>query len=143
MKLKNNLDLNEEAKKCKTMEDLIGDEGLIKRMLKGVVEGMLKAELEEHLGYPKYQSKNKSNNNSRNGKYPKTIRSSDGNFEIDVPRDRNGEFDPTIVKKHQKNIGTFDEKIISMYAKDMTTRDIQSHIYEMYGSEISPTMKPF
>jgi len=112
----------------------------IKRMLKGVMESMLQAELEEHLGYPKYQTKNKSTNNSRNGKYQKTIRSSDGKFEIDIPRDRSGEFEPEIVKKHQNNIGTFDEKIISMYAKGMTTRDIQGHIHEMYGTDISPQM---
>lgn len=140
MKLKNNFDLNKEAKKCKTMDDLIGENGLIKRMLKGVMESMLQAELEEHLGYPKYQTKNKSTNNSRNGKYQKTIRSSNGNFEIDVPRDRIGEFEPEIVRKHQNNIGTFDKKIISMYAKGMTTRDIQNHIHEMYGTDISPQM---
>jgi len=140
MKLPDNIDLNREAKKCKTMEDLVGKNGLIKKMLKGVIESMLQAELEEHLGYPKYKTKNKITNNSRNGIYKKQIRSSDGDLELDIPRDRNGEFSPTIVKKHQKNIGVFDEKIISMYGRGMTTRDIQNHIYEMYGTEISSAM---
>lgn len=130
----------EELKNCKSIEDLIGKNGLIKNMIKDTLERLLQAELEEHLGYKKHEAKGKNSGNSRNGDYSKTIRSSLGEIEVDVPRDRNGEFDPKLIKKHSKDISEFDEKIISMYAKGMTTRDIQEHVKEIYGVDISPTL---
>jgi len=135
-----NIDLNAELKKCKTVEDLTGKNGLLQRLLKGMMENLLEQEMEEHLGYEKHSSKGDRSGNNRNGKNGKTVTSSFGPVEIEVPRDRNAEFDPQIVKKRQKDISSFDDKIISMYAKGMTTRDIQSHVQDLYGIEISPTM---
>lgn len=130
----------EEVKKCKTLADVMGPDGLIKKMLKGVIENMLQAELEEHIGYAKYAKKERGLGNSRNGYSEKNVRSSAGEIELAIPRDRNGTFEPQVVKKHQKDISEFDEKIISMYAKGMTTRDIQEHVKDMYGVDMSPSM---
>ena len=134
-----NIDLDQELAKCKTMDDLCGKNGLMQRLLGGMVEKMLEKEMEEHVGYPKHSTEGHNSGNSRNGKTSKTVQSSYGPVDITIPRDRNGEFEPLLVKKRQKNISSFDEKIISMYAKGMSTRDIQTHIQEIYGAEISPT----
>lgn len=134
-----NIDLNAELKKCKTMEDLTGKNGLLQRLLKGMMENLLEQEMEEHLGYEKHSPKGDLSGNTRNGKNTKTVTSSFGPVDIEVPRDRNSEFEPQVVKKRQKDISSFDDKIISMYAKGMTTRDIQSHVQDLYGIEISPT----
>lgn len=134
-----NIDLNAELKKCKTMEDLTGKNGLLQRLLKGMMENLLEQEMEEHLGYEKHSPKGDLSGNTRNGKNVKTVTSSFGLVDIEVPRDRNSDFEPQVVKKRQKDISSFDDKIISMYAKGMTTRDIQSHIQDLYGIEISPT----
>lgn len=134
-----NLDLNAELAKCKTMEDLTGSNGLLKRLIGGMVEKMLEAEMEEHLGYDKHNPIGYGSGNSRNGKSTKTILSSQGPIDIKIPRDRNGEFSPEVVKKRERNISSFDDKIISMYAKGMTVRDIQSHVEDIYGAKISPT----
>ena len=130
----------EELKKCKTLADVMGPDGIIKKMLKGVIENILQAELEQHVGHAKHAKKEGGFANSRNGYTEKTVRSSVGEVELVVPRDRNGSFEPQVVKKYQKDVGAFDEKIISMYAKGMTTRDIQEHVKDIYGAEISPTM---
>ncbi len=137
--MKPNLDLNEELKNCKSIEDLTGPNGLIKRLLGGMIEKMLEAEMEDHLGYDKHNSKGIGTGNSRNGKTSKTVLSSQGPLNIQVPRDRNGEFSPVVVKKREKDISSFDDKIISMYAKGMSVRDIQSHVEDIYGAKISPT----
>jgi transposase-like protein len=105
-----------------------------------MVEHMFEKEIEEHLGYEKHAVAGKNSGNSRNGKNTKTVQSSHGLVEIDVPRDRNGEFSPQLVKKRQRNISSFDDKIISMYAKGMSARDIQAHVQEIYGADISATM---
>ncbi|MCB1107787.1 MAG: IS256 family transposase [Chlamydiia bacterium] len=122
------------------MEDLTGKDGLVQKLVGGMIEKLLEKEMEEHLGYEKHASKGNRSGNSRNGKNKKTIHGSHGDLEIEVPRDRNGEFEPKLIKKRQTRINSFDEKIISMYARGMTTRDIQSHIKEIYGADISPTM---
>jgi transposase-like protein len=96
--------------------------------------------MEEHLGYAKHSPEGYHSGNSRNGKSSKTVQSSQGPISIDVPRDRNGDFDPQVVKKRQTHINAFDDKIISMYARGMSTRDIQAHVAEIYGADISPTM---
>ena len=103
-----------------------------------------RSELTEHLAYEKYSLTGKNNCNSRNGKTHKSLKNDplaySGEIEIAVPRDRNGEFDPIIIKKYEKTIGPIENKIISMYAKGMTTRDIQSHITKLFGIDISPTL---
>lgn len=132
------LDLKAEVAKCKTVEDLTGSNGLLKRLLGSMLEQMLEAELEDYLGYEKHSTLGYNSGNSRNGNTPKTVLSSQGPLEIKVPRDRNGEFSPVVVKKRQTDISSFDEKIISMYAKGMSVRDIQGHIEDIYGAQISP-----
>ncbi|WP_333810535.1 IS256 family transposase [Flavobacterium sp.] len=132
--------LKADLKTVKTYEDLMGKNGAIKKLIKTTLEQMLEAELTEHLGYEKYSPEGKNSGNSRNGKTYKTLKNDNGEIEIAVPRDRNGEFDPIIVKKYEKTIGPIEDKIISMYAKGMTTRDIQTHITELYGIDMSPTL---
>jgi putative transposase len=132
------IDIKAEAKKYKSMKDLMAPDGLIKQLMKAAVEGMLEGEIEEHLGYAKYAGK--GHGNTRNGKTTKTVRTGVGDIDLAIPRDRTGDFEPQIVKKHQRDISDFDEQIISMYARGMTTRDIQTHVRELYGADISPTL---
>ncbi|MGL5057563.1 MAG: IS256 family transposase [Fusobacteriaceae bacterium] len=109
-----------------------------KDMMKVMIEEFYQGELEEELGYTKYDYRNKESNNSRNGYSSKKLKSSAGEIEVNVPRDRNGEYEPQVVKKHQNTIGQdLEAKIISMYAKGMTTSDIESHIEEIYGYQVS------
>ena len=137
MELKENFDLSKEVKKCKSVDDLTGKNGLFKKLLKQMIEGALEEEMEEHLGYAKHSSKGSLSGNSRNGHSSKTVKSSSGELELDVPRDRASDFEPQLVKKRQVDIREFDDKIISMYAKGMTTRDIQDHIEDIYGVNMS------
>ncbi|MFH1196814.1 MAG: IS256 family transposase [bacterium] len=132
--------LKADLKKAKTYQDLMGENGAIKKIIKLSLEGMLDAELTEHLGYEKYSPLGKNNGNARNGKSHKTLRNDNGEIDLAVPRDRNGLFDPIVIKKYERTLGPIEDKIISMYAKGMTVRDIQSHIHEIYGMDISPTL---
>lgn len=132
-------DIKAEMAKCKTMEDITGKNGLFKRMLKEITEQMLEAEMTEHLGYEKHSPEGRNSGNSRNGHTGKTVRTGFGEVPLETPRDRQGTFEPQLVKKGQSDITEFDEKIISMYAKGMTTRDIQEHVKDFYGVDISPT----
>jgi len=132
--------LKADLSKAKNYEDLMGKDGAIKKLISKTLEQMLEAELTEHLGYERYSPDGKNSGNSRNGKTHKTLKNDNGQIELTVPRDRNGEFDPVIVKKYEKTIGPIEDKIISMYAKGMTTRDIQTHVTELYGIDISPTL---
>jgi putative transposase len=132
--------LKADLSKAKTYEDLMGKDGAIKKLISKSLEQMLESELTEQLGYERYSPAGKNNGNSRNGKTHKTLKNDNGEIEIAVPRDRNGEFDPIIVKKYERTIGPIENKIISMYAKGMTTRDIQSHIQELYGLDVSATL---
>lgn len=121
-------------------EGIEGLQDVYKMMIGAVLEKGLEAELDEQLGYSKYDYRNKEVDNSRNGHSKKTLKTSFGDTVIDVPRDRNGEFEPQIVKKNQTTItGDIEEKIISMYAKGMTTKDIETHIMDIYGLECSDT----
>ena len=121
----------------KDMDDI---NELFKEMVGATLKNGLEAELEDELGYSKYDYKNRETDNYRNGHSKKTLKTSFGDMEIEVPRDRNGEFEPQIVKKQQTTLsGDIEEKIISMYAKGMTTGDIESHIQEIYGLEVSDT----
>ncbi len=132
-------DLDTELKNCNTMEDLTGKNGLIQRLLGSSIEKMLESELEDHLGYEKHSPQGKHSGNSRNGKQTKSLRSSFGDIHISAPRDRNGTFEPMLIPKRKREISSFDEKIISMYAKGMSVRDIQAHVEELYGAKISPS----
>jgi transposase-like protein len=112
--------------------------GLMREMMSVILEGSLDGEMEEELGYSKYDFRNKETDNSRNGYNSKTLHTSYGDMDLDVPRDRNGEFEPKIIKKYQNTLTQdMEEKIISMYAKGMTTGDIESHMQELYGVDIS------
>jgi len=132
--------LDELMKNYKKPEDLIGETGLLKQLTKALVERAMKAEMTAHLGYEKHDPTGKKSGNSRNGKSKKTIKGEFGNMEIAVPRDRNSTFEPVIIPKGETRFTGFDDKIISMYARGMTTRDIQGHLQELYGVEVSPTL---
>lgn len=129
--------LKADLKNARTYGDLMGEDGAIKKLIKSSLEGMLEAELTEHLGYEKHSVQGKNTGNSRNGSSRKTLKNDNGEIDLSVPRDRNGSFDPVIVKKYERTLGPIEDKIISMYAKGMTTRDIQAHVHEMYGLDVS------
>lgn len=135
MSLPQNFNLQDELAKCKTAEDLTGKNGLVQRLIGGMLEQMLQKEMDDHLGYEKHSSEGDLSGNSRNGRSKKALKSNYGIIDVEVPRDRNSEFKPIVVKKHQRSISSFDDKIISMYAKGMTTRYIQSRIFLDFGSE--------
>ncbi len=120
-------------------DDIIGEAGLLKQLTKKVAERALNAEMEQHLGYAKHAPEGRNSGNSRNGKSSKKLRSVHGEIELDIPRDRNGSFEPKLIKKGEKQLNGFDDRIISLYARGMTTRDIQAHFEESYGVEVSPT----
>lgn len=126
----------EAAKSLKTEKDL---NDFSQMLTKITVEAALNAELEEHLGYSKHE-KNSSFNNSRNGYTAKTLKTEDGQFEILTPRDRNATFEPQLIKKHQTRLTSMDDKILSLYAKGMTTREIVATFKEMYGADVSATL---
>jgi transposase-like protein len=111
---------------------------LFQKLVKETLEALLELEMEEHLGYPKHDPAGRGSGNSRNGASGKTVRGDFGQIEIETPRDRNSSFEPKIVAKRQTSIGNFNEAVISLYARGMTTREIEQHIREMYGVEISP-----
>ena len=123
------------------VEDYSDLRSVFKEMVGGVLENGLEAELDDKLGYSKYDYRNKDTDNSRNGYSRKSVKTSAGAVEIAVPRDRNGDFDPQIIKKNETSlVGDIEEKILSMYAKGMTTNDISSHIEDIYGLEVSDSL---
>src|SRR5450432_4159086 len=109
-------------------EDIIGETGLIKQLTKAILERVMKAELTHHLGYEKHDPAGYNSGNSRNGTSDKTIKGDFGELEIEVPRDRTSTFEPQILTKHQTRFSGFDAKIVSLYARGMTTRDIGGHL---------------
>jgi len=121
-------------------EDIIGENGLLKRLTKALLERALNTELTHHLGYEKHDSAGHNSGNSRNGVTSKTVKGEFGEIVVDTPRDRNSSFEPQILGKHQTRFDGFDDKIVSLYARGMTTREIQGHLQEMYGVEVSPTL---
>lgn len=124
----------------KKPEDLIGENGLLKQLTKALLERAMQVEMTDHLGYRRNALEGKNSGNSRNGSYRKKLKGDFGEIDIAVPRDRNGFFEPIIVPKGESRFKGFDNKIISMYARGMTTRDIQSHLEEIYGVEVSPAL---
>jgi putative transposase len=127
-------------KDYKKPEDLIGENGLLKQLTKRLLERAMQAEMTDHLGYEKHAPTGKKSGNSRNGDYKKTVKGEFSNLDVAVPRDRNSTFEPVIIPKGESRFTGFDDKIISMYARGMTTRDIQGHLEEIYGVEVSPTL---
>ena len=113
---------------------------MLKDLLGETLQGMLEAEMDDHLGYSKYDYKNKETDDSRNGYSPKTVTSSMGTIDLDIPRDRKGDFEPQIVKKNQTDISNIEDQVLSMYAKGMTTRDISTHLKDVYGVDASAEM---
>src|SRR5438105_5623099 len=124
----------------KKPEDIIGENGLLKQLTKAVLERALEAEISEHLGYEKHDPVGQHSGNTRNGKNRKTLQGDFGALELETPRDRQSTFAPQIVAKRQTRWTGFDDKIISLYARGMTTREIQGHLEEIYGVEVSPTL---
>jgi putative transposase len=129
--------IDELLKDYKKPEDIIGEHGLLKQFVKAVLERAMHAELTDHLGYAKHSPAGHNSGNSRNGTSSKTVKGDFGEVTIEVPRDRAGSFEPQILPKHQTRFSGFDDKIMSMYARGMTTREIEGHLKEIYGVEVS------
>jgi putative transposase len=129
--------IDELLKQGRTAEDV---NGLLKQLTKAVLERALQGEMTEHLGYSKHDPVGHHSGNSRNGVTSKTVKGDFGEVEVESPRDRNGQFEPQIIRKNQTRWTGFDDKIVSMYARGMTTREIQGHLEEMYQVEVSPSL---
>ena len=127
-------------KDYKKPEDLIGENGLLKQLTKQLLERAMTAELTEHVGYERHDPGGHNSGNSRNGKSAKTLKGTFGTMPIEVPRDRNGSFEPQIIEKHQTRFTGFDDNIISLYARGLSTREIQQHLEEIYQVEVSPAL---
>src|SRR6201996_741771 len=124
----------------KKPEDIIGEHGLLKQLTKAVLERAMQAEMTEHLGYEKHDQAGNNSGNSRNGKTTKALKGDFGEVPLETPRDRNGTFEPKIGAKGQTRFTGFDDKIVSMYARGKSTREITGHLEEIYGVEVSPTL---
>lgn len=131
------LKVEEKLKNVKCLSDLTGSNGVIQELIKGTVERILKAEQEAHLGYEPYRKGELVTDNARNGFSKKTMKTSSGEVEIEIPRDRKGTFDPQFVQKHQSFDPDLEKRVISMYARGMSTRDIGQQLAEFYGVEVS------
>jgi putative transposase len=129
-----------ELVKGKSPEEILGEGGILKQLTKRLVENALEGEMTEHLGYERHAPEGKETGNSRNGRGDKTIHTESGSVEIEVPRDRTGIFEPQLVRKRQRRLEGFDNKVLSLYARGMTTRQIQGHLKELYGTEVSPAL---
>jgi putative transposase len=132
--------LDELLKEYKNPDDLLGEEGILQQLTKALIERALEGELTHQLGYDKHSPEGNNTGNSRNGTTPKTVKGKRGEMRINVPRDRNAEFEPQLIKKGQKRFDGFDDKILSMYSRGMTTREIQGHLEEIYSIEVSPDL---
>lgn len=129
-----------ELVKGKSPEEILGEGGILRQLTKRLVENALEAEMTEHLGYERHAPEGKQSGNSRNGIGDKTIHTESGSVDIEVPRDRTGTFEPQLVRKRQRRLEGFDDKVLSLYARGMTTRQIQGHLKELYGTEVSPAL---
>jgi len=128
-------ELMKELGKAKSIDDFYGKEGIFSRVFSKTIEQMLETELSDELGYDRYESDGRNSGNKRNGHYQRKMRTSGGDTEINVPRDRNGEFHSEILKKNTNEI---EQKVIAMYAKGTSTRDIQDMLDELYGISVTP-----
>src|SRR5437868_11325775 len=121
----------------KKPEDIIGENGLLKQLTKALLERAMQAEITEHVGYQKHDPAGHNSGNSRNGATTKTLKGDFGELPLETPRDRNGSYEPKIIGKNQTRFTGFDDKIISMHARGMSTRDIQRHLQQIYEVEAS------
>ncbi|MGG1474523.1 IS256 family transposase, partial [Brevibacillus agri] len=137
MQDKRDMTIKELAKDCRTIEDV---HTMLKDLFRDTIQQLFEAEMDDHLGYTKHSTDGDHSGNSRNGYSKKTLKTKFGNTEIRVPRDRNGEFEPHIVKKHETTTNGLEEQIIALYAKGMSTRDIEEHMKDLYGIDVSPAM---
>ena len=133
-------ELVDELLKNQSPEEILGESGALKELKKRLVEKALEGELTEHLGYEKHSTAGRKTGNSRNGKTSKRVIDGEGAMEIEVPRDRNGDFEPQLIKKRQTRLPGFDDKVISLYSRGQTTREIQGHLQEIYSVEVSPAL---
>jgi transposase-like protein len=132
--------IEERLKNVKSLADLTGKDGVLKEMLKATVERLLKAELDAHLGYPPHDKGEKETLNRRNGYSRKTLKTGTGAIEIEVPRDRDSTFEPRLLEKNKSFDPDLEAKVLSMYAKGMSTRDMCSHLSDLYGADVSPAL---
>lgn len=132
--------VEEKLQNVKSMSDLTGQGGVIQEMIKSTVERILKAEQEAHLGYEPYKKTEASQRNSRNGYSKKRFKTPSGEIEIEIPRDREGSFDPEFIRKHQSFDPDLESRVVSMYARGMSTRDIAQQLKEFYGTDVSPSL---
>jgi putative transposase len=132
--------IEELLKSVSKPEDLLGSEGLLKQLTARLVERALQAEMTHHLGFEAGQAKPAGATNGRNGYTTKTLLTEQGEVGIDVPRDRHGTFEPQLVRKRERRVGAFDDRILALYARGMSVRDIQGHLREMYGVDVSPDL---
>jgi putative transposase len=132
--------LDELLQGCQTPEQMFGKDGLLQQLTKALIERSLEAELTHHLGYEKHDPVGHNSGNSRNGSSPKTIKGKRGQVQIDVPRDRNAQFEPQLIPKGQRRFDGFDERVLSLYARGLSVREIQAHLEEIYGTQVSPDL---
>lgn len=132
--------LDELLRGCGDPKDILGEHGLLKQLQKRLVERALQAEMTDHLGYEPHAPEGHGSGNSRNGKGTKTVQTDTGQFEIEVPRDREGSFEPQLVKKRQRRLSGFDDKVVALYARGLSTREIQAELESIYGVGVSPTL---
>src|SRR3954452_8856351 len=129
--------VQQELGRAESIDDFFGKEGIFARLFATTLEQMLEAELTAELGYEKYEAKGRNSGNNRNGKYKRQVKSSGGEVEIAVPRDRNGDFEPKLLHKYETSSNELEDKIITLYAKGLSVRDIHDSLQEMYGVEVS------
>lgn len=127
-------------REVKSIDELTGKDGILKDILKSTVERLLKSELDVHLGYPAHDKGPKATDNRRNGTSSKTVKTGSGPIELDIPRDRDGSFEPKVIEKFRGSDSDFERKIISMYAKGISTRDMCQHLSDVYGADVSPAL---
>ena len=124
----------------KSAEEILGKDGLVKELTKRLVERALEGEMTAHVGYEKHAPTGRNRSNSRNGVSRKRVKTDRAEIEIEVPRDRDSSFEPQLVRKRQRRLAGFDEKVLALYARGMTTREIQGHLKELYGVKVSPSL---
>jgi len=132
--------LDELLKDAKGSPDILSREGLLGQLTKRLAERALSAEMTEHLGYEPHERGKGRRRNSRNGVTAKTVQGESGPIDLQVPRDRDGSFEPQLVPKRQRRLSGFDDKVIALYARGLTTREIQGHLHELYGTQVSPAL---
>jgi len=132
--------IEELLKSVSKPEDLLGTDGLLKQLTARLVERVLQAEMTQHLGFEAYETRPAGASNGRNGYSSKTLLTDHGEVTVDVPRDRQGSFEPQLIRKRERRVAGFDDRILALYARGMSVRDIQGHLQEMYGVAVSPDL---